>query len=145
MTEILLRNRIKNKSLAEIVEVLFSPESFSHSLSGSFEISDFQAPEVIEDKSIISLVMKRFNFICPAEFQVTDLQKSSMTYVQTKGILKRWEHKMVLVEKETAIELQDHITYEMPFGLFGHLTNDLYFRSEVNEMFYKRLKTLGLK
>ncbi len=145
MTEITLRNRIKKFSLAEVAEKLFSPTTLSDSLAQSFEVSDLVAPKELVKGSEITMTMKRFNFICPAEFEVIELGEDNMTYVQTKGILKSWQHKMRLIQKDEAIELQDHIKYEMPFGIFGHLTNDLYFRAEVKDIFYKRLKALGLR
>jgi ligand-binding SRPBCC domain-containing protein len=61
--------------------------------------------------------------------------------VPGKGPFKSWEHQ----HRFTALSpdctrLTDHITYEMPFGLFGALADRLFVRRDIAKMFAYRHK-----
>ena len=81
----------------------------------------------------------------PCEYEVTQLTDVKLTYRQTCGLMKKWEHTLVIGEGKNVIELVDTIKYEVPYGLLGHLANDLLLKTEVPSMLYDRLKTLKLK
>ncbi len=145
MTELSEKFRIKNKTMTEVREALFNIKKFPNSFSKTFEISGMETSGELAVGSKVSMTLKKFGFSAACEYQVTELTDTKLTYRQTCGLMKKWEHSMVLSEGKNAIELVDSITYEVPYGLLGHLANDLFLRTEVPSMLYNRLKSLKLK
>jgi len=90
--------------------------------------------------------VKKFPNSFKDTFEVKDviLPKNFAKGSKVKMTLKKF-HTMTLVEQGEKVEIIDTIKYEVPYGLLGHLANDLLLRTEVPSMLYSRLKSLKLK
>lgn len=139
------RFRIKNKTLEEARESLFCLNSFPKSFTEVFEIKDIKLPNELSVGCKVSMNLKKFGVSAESEYEVTELSLNKLVYKQSCGIMRKWTHTMSLKEENGTVELIDDISYEVPYGLIGHLANDLFLRTEVPSMLYKRLKYLKLK
>ena len=139
------RFRIKNKNLEEAREALFDLKKFPKSFSEVFEIKNIKFPPQLSVGCKVSMNLKKFGISAESEYEVIELSQNKLAYKQSLGIMRKWTHTMTLKEENGTVELTDDILYEVPYGLIGHLANDLFLRTEVPNMLYKRLKYLKLK
>lgn len=145
MTELEYKFRLKSTDINEASLILFEPKEFVNSFSDAFEISDLNLEGVLEPGYSLSLTLKKFGFSAPCKYKVTECSPTKLIYIQTQGVMRKWTHEMEISEGKRGLELKDRISYEVPYGILGHLANDLYLRSEIESMLFKRLKKLKLK
>jgi len=145
MADVTEKFRIKNKTITEVSECLFNVKKFPNSFKDTFEVKDVILPKNFAKGSKVKMTLKKFGFSVPCEYEVTEVSATQVSYRQSSGLMKKWEHTMTLVEQGEKVEIIDTIKYEVPYGLLGHLANDLLLRTEVPSMLYSRLKSLKLK
>ena len=64
---------------------------------------------------------------------------------QRKGPYKMWHHEHQLIETENGVLMTDLITYEPPMGFLGAIANNLFIKSQLNEIFDYRRKVMDNK
>lgn len=64
------------------------------------------------------------------------------TDTQLRGPYRRWEHRHTFRAVEGGTQVDDEVTYEMPFGLLGRLAHLLAVKSELEQIFSHRARTI---
>ncbi len=63
---------------------------------------------------------------------------------QRFGPYKMWHHEHIITEiPDVGVEMQDIVTYMIPFGLLGRIANSLFVRKRVLEIFQYRKEVLN--
>uniref|UniRef100_A0A7V2ZMN8 Cell division inhibitor n=1 Tax=Ignavibacterium album TaxID=591197 RepID=A0A7V2ZMN8_9BACT len=63
---------------------------------------------------------------------------------QRFGPYKMWHHEHIFTEiPDVGVEMQDIVTYMIPFGLLGRIANSLFVRKRVLEIFQYRKEVLN--
>ena len=61
---------------------------------------------------------------------------------QLKGPYKIWEHTHIFIKKENGVLMQDHLKYQLPFGIIGTITHQWIVRKKVENIFKFRKNIL---
>jgi len=61
---------------------------------------------------------------------------------QVKGPYALWRHKHVFTPQDNGVLVEDEVTYALPFGLLGEVTNALYVRWALKAIFDYREKMI---
>lgn len=76
----------------------------------------------------------------------TEISKVDKPYTvidrQLKGPYKIWEHTHVFIKKENGVLMQDHLKYQLPFGIIGTITHAWIVRRKVENIFKFRKNIL---
>ncbi len=62
---------------------------------------------------------------------------------QIKGPFKKWRHKHTVITYNGSVFLRDELHYEMPFGFWGELTNRVFLKKRLHQVFEHREKILN--
>lgn len=62
-------------------------------------------------------------------------EKHSFVDDQRIGPYKLWYHYHEITEQADGIRFYDHVTYSIPFGIFGELAHVLYVQQQLNKIF----------
>lgn len=63
---------------------------------------------------------------------------------QRFGPYKMWHHEHIFTEiPKVGVEMQDIVTYAIPFGFLGTIANKLFVEKKIKEIFEYRKKTLA--
>lgn len=89
--------------------------------------------------------MTRFGISQPLALRIEEWQPpAQMTLKQVEGPYKHWVQKFKLEShSESATLVTVTVDYGLPFGLFGHLLDDLYIRSELKRLLQLHLESLN--
>ncbi|MCC7405379.1 MAG: hypothetical protein IT288_13355 [Bdellovibrionales bacterium] len=87
-------------------------------------------------------LMTRVGISQQVRFRVEDVTRgTALVYRQTEGVFRKWVHTQKFTthgKNETLVT--DVVDYELPFGLVGHLLDDLLFRRDLRRILEDRLK-----
>ena len=67
--------------------------------------------------------------------------KHSFVDDQRIGPYKLWYHYHQIKECSGGVEFIDHITYSIPYGLFGNIAHSIYVKNQLKKIFDYREKT----
>jgi ligand-binding SRPBCC domain-containing protein len=62
---------------------------------------------------------------------------------QRFGPYKLWHHQHIFREAENGIEMEDIVTYAVPFGLIGRIANSLIISKKIKSIFELRTQALN--
>ena len=62
---------------------------------------------------------------------------------QIQGPFHTWHHVHFFKEVENGVEMEDIITYKLPFGLLGNLLLSWYIKRKVKQIFAHRMQVLN--
>jgi ligand-binding SRPBCC domain-containing protein len=85
--------------------------------------------------------MTRYGLTQTVRFRIEDvLRGSRLTYRQTEGLFSAWSHTIKCEEHgERHTLLTDIVDYNLPMGLLGNLTDDLWLKSDMRKLLEQRL------
>lgn len=63
------------------------------------------------------------------------IPRHSFVDVQLSGPYRHWHHFHSIEETDCGILLTDHITYDVPYGIFGRIAHVLFIRKTLNRIF----------
>jgi ligand-binding SRPBCC domain-containing protein len=61
---------------------------------------------------------------------------------QRFGPYKLWHHQHIFRESENGTEMEDNVTYAVPFGFIGRIANSLIISKKINQIFSFRSRVL---
>jgi hypothetical protein len=62
---------------------------------------------------------------------------------QIKGPYALWHHQHSFKEVEGGVEMEDCVTYSIPFGIFGEIARKLFVTQQLNDIFDYRTKVIS--
>lgn len=127
---------------SQVFELLTEPIHVSDLLKDTIEVeAKFSFDQVMRKGAEFSFLMTRFGLSQPVTFRVEDYIKGSrLTYKQAEGLMYNWYHTMKFEDfgdKQTLVT--DLVEFELPFGIFGHIANDLFVKADLKNVLEKRL------
>jgi len=127
---------------AQVFELLTEPINLSDLLKDCIEVeAKFSLENQMRKGAEFSFIMTRFGLSQPVTFRVEDYIKGTrLTYKQVEGLMYNWYHTMKFEDfgdKETLVT--DLVEFELPFGILGHIANDLFVKSDLKNVLEKRL------
>jgi len=110
----------------------------------NFKVTSKEVNKMYEGQIITYKVRPLFNI--PVTW-VTEITHVSEPYYfvdeQRFGPYKMWHHEHKFKEvSEEMIEMEDTVTYIIPFGILGIILNEIIVKRKIDEIFYYRKKIL---
>lgn len=128
-------------SRMDVFRYLSNPEFLPQQFSGLIGVK-WQNPG-IEFKlgSEFLFVMERYGIEQPIRFRVDKLVAgNSFSYQQLEGFFSSWSHTIKFEDHGADQTLvTDLVDYEVPFGLFGRLVDDFWWREDLKRILKTRL------
>jgi ligand-binding SRPBCC domain-containing protein len=108
-----------------------------------YKITLQNAPDVIQKHSQYDMRLSRFGISVFWGVYVEEFD-AGQSYVdrQTQGPFSYWRHAHIFEDHSQGCILKDVVEYDFPFGIFGKLTMDLYFKNELERVFVHRHKAI---
>ena len=125
-----------------VFDYLTSPQHLPELLQDHIDVEAAQIDQPLKRGAEIQFVMTRFGISQPVTLRVEDwLRGTRMVYRQSDGLFNLWIHTMKFEDHgEHQTRVSDFVDYELPFGLFGHLANDLYVRRNMKQILQSRIE-----
>lgn len=135
---------IVNSTPSELYDYLRNPDHFAEQLSGFIDVDLQASSELLEQGNECSLNMTRFGMSQPVKISIDEsLRGERLSYRQTEGLFRQWRHVMELeAHGESSTRVTDHIHYTLPFGLFGHVFDDLYLNGDLKKILQSRAEVI---
>lgn len=127
---------------SQVFDLLSEPIHLTDLLKDTIDVqAKFSFDNPVRKGAEFSFIMTRFGLSQPVTFRVEDYVKGSrLTYKQSEGLMYNWYHTMKFEDfgdKQTLVT--DLVEFELPFGVFGHIANDLFVKSDLKNVLEKRL------
>lgn len=133
-------------SLQEAWDFFSSPKNLSKitPTKMNFRILDITGGDKMHEGQVIKYRVKPFPFYSVYwETLIMDVKEPhSFTDDQRVGPFALWRHQHFFQEVDGGVEMTDHVSYAIPFGLLGMLANWIFVRREVNAIFNHRYEIL---
>ena len=144
MYQVEYKHLLKNIDSEHIQSHILESKNWTTILTEDFEVEPIQVPSQLSEGDLIDLNLKRFNFVCQSQFKVEHVGSNSFCYKQTKGIFKRWTHKISWHsdKKNKGINLLHKVEYKLPYGVLGTLFQDLFFRFDLPSLLATQSKKI---
>lgn len=131
----------------KVFDYLAKPANLAEQLEGHIDVK-LQNPGVeLAPGSEFLFLMSRFGIEQPIRFVVDRMViGNSLSYRQVSGVYTRFMHTMKFEEhgqNETLVT--DFLEYELPFGIFGRLADDLFIKSDFKKLLTARLEVANKK
>ena len=137
-----------NISLNEAWEFFSSPNNLAKITPRKmgFDITSGK-PEQMYAGQIISYKIKIFPFIKSNWItEITQMkEKSYFIDEQRFGPYKMWHHQHHFFETKDGVEMEDKVTYKIPFGFLGRIAHSVFIRKKLTHIFVYRAKILEEK
>lgn len=126
----------------DVFEFMCSPEKVPLLLKDHIEVEMVRGAEVLRRDAEYEFSMTRFGLSQPVRLRVEDVLKGSrLTYRQSEGLFRDWIHTSKFEDHgDQQTLVTDFIDYSVPFGLFGHLADDLFIRRDLKSILESRLQ-----
>jgi len=126
---------------SEVFRLLTDPAEAVAQLNSIFHVT-WQNPGIpVKVQSEFLFMMRRFGVEQPVRIRVDKLVTgNSISYSQVEGFFSSWNHTIRFEDhgqNETLVT--DLVDYEMPFGLFGRVIDDFWWRSDLLKILESRL------
>lgn len=125
----------------ETFEFFTDPLRIPSLLEDKLEVEVENGGAELQKGAEYSYLMTRAGISQYVRFRVEDLSRGNfLTYRQIEGIFRQWVHTQKFSphgRNQTLIT--DIVDYELPFGLIGHLLDDLLFRKDLLNILQRRL------
>ena len=128
-----------NNSLEEIWEFISNPKNLQKITPEymQFRILNDSLPEKMYPGMIIKYSVKPI-FKIPTTWVTEITQVRDKEYFvdeQRVGPYAMWHHQHILQKTKDGVMMKDIISYKPPFGIIGALSNKLFIRSKIEEIF----------
>ena len=126
----------------KVFDFLVNPKNLPWLLESHIEVELDNVSAQLAKDSTFSFLMTRFGFSQPVKITIKELHRDSLlTYRQSQGLFESWVHSTKFedaAEGETLVT--DIVEYHLPFGLLGHLFDDLWLRRDMEKILGDRLE-----
>ncbi|NQZ00656.1 MAG: hypothetical protein HRT45_08310 [Bdellovibrionales bacterium] len=98
-------------------------------------------PEATFDQGFeVEWRLTRYGITQPVKISVDEaLRGERLSYRQLEGLFRQWRHIIQLsLHDDSSTRVTESIHYVLPFGLLGHLVDDLYWNSELKSILEDR-------
>ncbi|MCB0356000.1 MAG: hypothetical protein KDD40_03280 [Bdellovibrionales bacterium] len=128
-------------SKQQVFDYMLNPKNWPDLMHHDIEVELIVAPEVLQVGNIYKLNMSRYGFSQPVELTILSCQSNStVTYKQTHGLFRKWNHTQNFEDLEGGETLvTDIVEYSLPMGVLGHLLDDLLIREDMKRILEHRL------
>ncbi len=127
----------------QVFEYMMNPENWPVMLQNDIDVELRVVPKEMDVGNIYKMTMSRFGFSQPVEILIQDFQKNlSVTYKQINGLFSKWIHTQKFEDVEGGTLVTDVVEYQLPFGLFGHLVDDVFVRHDMKSVLEHRLENM---
>jgi ligand-binding SRPBCC domain-containing protein len=128
--------------IKEVYDYLCDPKRVPQLLEGHVEVEVLNAEPDLQKGAEFTYLMTRVGISQQVRFRVEEVTRgTTLVYRQTEGVFRKWVHTQKFSthgKNETLVT--DVVDYELPFGLVGHLLDDLLFRRDLRRILEDRLK-----
>ncbi|MCB0385885.1 MAG: hypothetical protein KDD43_10875, partial [Bdellovibrionales bacterium] len=122
--------------IKEVFDFLCDPRRVPHLLEGRIDVEVVNAEPELQKGAEFTYLMTRVGISQQVRYRIEDLTRGTvMTYRQTEGVFRKWVHTQKFSthgKNETLVT--DVVDYELPFGLVGHVLDDLVFRKDLRQI-----------
>ncbi len=135
-------SRLLKASRQSVFEYMMLPDNWVSMLSYDINVDLNVVPETMESGNIYKMNMTRFGLSQPVEIVILEYQKNtSVTYKQVHGLFAKWIHTQSFEDtNDGCTQLTDIVEYKLPFGVLGHLLDDLLIRENMKSILQNRLQ-----
>ena len=98
-------------------------------------------PEATFDQGFeVEWRLTRYGITQPVKISVDEAVRGErLSYRQLEGLFRQWRHIIQLsLPDDSSTRVTESIHYVLPFGLLGHLVDDLYWNSELKSILEDR-------
>lgn len=112
----------------------------------NFEILEVTGSEKMFNGQLIKYKVNPFPFYRVKWItEITDVQpKTFFADNQKKGPFSLWHHEHKFTEVNGGVEMEDHVSYAVPFGFIGRIANSVAVSKQVNGIFEYRRKRVDI-
>lgn len=132
-------------SVLSVYDYITDLQTVHDQMAGRIEVELLsESSKNLEKGHDFHFLMTRFGLSQEIHIQVEEASKGHrLRYRQTQGLFLSWNH-LVEFEAHDAdyTKVTDTIDYQLPFGLFGHLLDDLLIRRDIQETLKARSQFL---
>jgi len=125
----------------EVYDFLTDVRKLPFLLAPTIEVEPRGSDVDLKRGSEVCVNMTRMGLSQNIRWRIEDvLRGSRLTYRQVEGVFSAWSHTMKFEErgeKETLVT--DLVDYQVPFGLFGYLADDLVLKMDMRRLMERRL------
>ena len=123
-------------------EFLTDPANLPGLLKPSFSVEIGHCAAEMRKDAEFNFKFTRFGIEQPVRWRIENVVPGkSITFRQIEGSFKKWLHTTQFESRdEGRCLVTDLLEYQMPFGLLGHLVDDLYSRRDLSQCLSHRLK-----
>ena len=120
---------------------LTDPHQLPYLLGDFMDVKALGAPEIAARGGEYSFEVMRFGWAFDVRYRLEKIVcNRCVVYRQTEGFFKLWRHEALFEEKkeQAGTVVQDRIHYELPFGLVGHMVDDVFWRRDLKNILASR-------
>jgi len=124
----------------KLYDYLADPKTIPEQLEGSIEVDVKSEGLVLEQGNQCQLTMTRLGMTQPVKISVDEsIRGKKLSYRQVEGLFRSWRH-VIQIEghDQQSCLCKDSIYYSLPFGVLGHVLDDLIVRSDLGKILRSR-------
>ena len=123
-------------------DYLTNPENLPELLRDTIAVEVLSPDVSLKRGSELHFRMTRFGLAQSVRFQIEELLRGSrLTYRQVEGLFAGWMHTTRFEDVgDGATLVTDIVQYQVPFGLLGHLVNDVLVKADLEKILDRRLQ-----
>lgn len=112
----------------------------------NFEILEITGSEKMFNGQRIKYKVSPFPFVrLKWVTEIIDIKPgSSFADNQLKGPFSLWHHEHYFKKADGGVEMEDHVSYAIPFGIIGRIANGIAVRKQVERIFEYRRKKIDM-
>lgn len=126
---------------SEVFALLSAPEHIPELLAPFMDVKLIDAATELKREAEYVMEITRFGISQQVRFHVDDvLPGSHIQYHLSESLFQRWSHRVLFAEhSKNSTLVTDYVDYQIPFGLFGRIFDDLVLRRDFQRMIAGRL------
>ena len=142
--------RLIHADIGEVFRYATDLSNLPNDLREFFDLEISQSSGELTAQAEFDCRLKRFGTEFKGRIQIEEIKENQLlTYRQLSGRFRSWRHTQVFKShvvreksQQKATLLMDLVDYRLPYGIFGSLIDDLWFRSDVTLILNTRLKSI---
>ena len=142
------QTQIVNADIDTVWSFFSSPRNLSKITppSMNFEIIDIGGTEEMQNGQLIQYKVSPFPFLRVSWITEISYVQPKIFFAdnQKKGPFSMWYHQHTFTPMVGGVEMTDHVTYAISFGIFGEFVNWLAVRHRVHKIFEYRRQQIEL-
>lgn len=134
-------SRLVPAPAGEVFQFISDLENLPLLLTPHVDLDFPSTPPQLSERSEVSCVLRRFGLEFPAVVRVEEFAPGErISYRLISGFFPKWNHSEILkVHDERTTLITDLVDFQLPFGVFGALADDLFMRRDLQGLMTLRL------